>query len=520
VRVEERRDSWKDIAAYLGRDVRTVQRWEGERRLPVHRLPGGDKPRVYALTSELDAWLRTTPAEEREPASIAVLPFAILSEEKESEYFGDGLADDILNALTRVPGLRVSARTSSFAFRSTPQDVREIGARLGVETLLEGSIRRQHGRVRVSAQLVSAQDGYHLWSESYDRDFSDIFALQDDLASSIARALKVRLAPGPLVERLTGDGEAYTLYLKGRCLGARYTPEAIAGALQCYEAALARDPCFPLPYVAIAELLFEGAMFLLLPSAEARRAKPLVLKALALNDRLGEAHALLGTLEGILEFDWTAAERAFERAFELLPGSSEVLARHAWYFLVPKLRVAEAVEELRHAVVQDPLSPYMHARLGITLVAARDYERAGEECRASVELAPQLWWPHWMLSTALLCQGRAEEAVAEGRIAVELYGAPMILAAMCTVYGLLGREAEAAACHARVLEAARTTSVPPMAMALCYLGLRSEHVFEWLDKAIDARDAIATHMPSMPYFDGIRGDPRFQALLAKMNLTL
>ena len=158
----ERLDSWKDIAAYLGRDLRTVQRWENERRLPVHRLPGGDKPRVYALPSELDAWLRTSPAEDREPASVAVLPFVNLTADKESEYFGDGLADEVINALTRIPGLRVTARTSSFAFRSKEQDVREIGARLGAAALLEGSVRRQQNRVRVSAQLVSAEDGYHL----------------------------------------------------------------------------------------------------------------------------------------------------------------------------------------------------------------------------------------------------------------------------------------------------------------------------------------------------------------------
>ena len=160
--MRERLDSWKDIAAYLGRDLRTVQRWETERRLPVHRLPGGDKPRVYALPAELDAWLRTSPAEDREPASVAVLPFVNLTADRESEYFGDGLADEVINALTRIPGLRVTARTSSFAFRSKEQDVREIGARLGVAALLEGSVRTQHNRVRVAAQLVSTADGFHL----------------------------------------------------------------------------------------------------------------------------------------------------------------------------------------------------------------------------------------------------------------------------------------------------------------------------------------------------------------------
>jgi serine/threonine-protein kinase len=517
--VGERLDSWKDIAAYLGRDLRTVQRWESERRLPVHRLPGGDKPRVYALPSELDAWLRASPAEGREAASVAVLPFVNLTADKESEYFGDGLADEVINALTRIPGLRVTARTSSFAFRSKEQDVREIGTRLGVAALLEGSVRRQHNRVRVAAQLVGAADGFHLWSESYDRDLSDIFAIQDELARSIALALKVRLAPTPLVERMTEDLEAYNLWLKGRCLGVRYTPEAIAGARQCFEAAIARDPRFPLPYVALAELLFEAAQFLLLPAAEVGRAKQALLKALSLNDRLGEAYALLGTLDCILDYDWASAERAFERAFELIPGSSAVLAKHAWYLLMPKLRIAEAVEELRHAVALDPLSPFLHSYLALALIVAHEYDSAAEEGRAAVELAPALWWPRWMLLTALIFQGRGDEAVAQGRLAAEICGAPAVEAGMCLVYGLLGRADEARQCFAQVLDSARTASVSPLSMAWAYMGVGDERVFEWLEKAIDAHDPGVIYLPGLPIYDGIRGDPRFRTLLAKMGLA-
>ncbi len=515
----ERLDSWKDIAAYLGRDLRTVQRWESERHLPVHRLPGGDKPRVYALPFELDAWLRTSPAEDREPASVAVLPFVNLTADKESEYFGDGLADEVINALMRIPGLRVTARTSSFAFRSKEQDVREIGARLGAAALLEGSIRTQHNRVRVSAQLVSTADGFHLWSESYDRELSDIFAIQDELARSIALALKVHLAPAPLVERMTDDLEAYGLWLKGRCLGMRYTPEAIAGARQCFETAIARDPHFPLPYVALAQLLFEAAQFLLLPPAEVRRAKQALLKALSLNDRLGEAYALLGTLDCFLEYDWASAERSFERAFEFSPGSSTVLARHAWYFLGPRLRIAEAVEELRHAVALDPLSSFLHTHLALALIVAREYDSAAEEGRTAVELAPALWWPRWMLCTALIFQGRGDEAVAEGRLAAEICAAPVVEAGMCVVYGLLGRADEAQQCFARVLDSARTASLSPLSMAWAYMGVGDERVFEWLEKAIDARDPGVMYMPGMPIYDGIRGDPRFQTLLAKMGLA-
>jgi len=515
----QRLNSWKEIAAYLGREVRTVQRWGAERELPVHRLPGGDRPRVYALASELDSWLNASPVEERAPASIAVLPFVNLCGHKENEYFSDGLADEIINALTRVPGLRVSARTSAFAFRGKEQDVREIGQRLGVATLLEGSVRREANRVRISAQLVSAQDGYHLWSECYERELSDIFAIQDELARSIARALRVRLVPGPLVERMTEDPEAYDLWLKGRYLGLRYTQEDIAAARECFEAAMARDPCFPLPYVSIAELLFGAAELLQLSAAEARRARQIVLKALELNERLGEAHALLGTLEGVMEYDWDSAGRAFERAFELTPGSSTVLARHAWSFLVPHRRIPEALEEMRRATALDPLSPFLHTALGLTWVVAREYQRGEAECRLAIDLAPGLWWPHWMLCTALTFDGKAEEAIAEALHARKIGGAPGPPAALCCVYGLLGRAAEARQCFEQVLDFARTTEIPPLAMAWACIGVEDERVFEWLDKAIDARDPSVANLASMPIYDGIRGDPRFHTLLARIRIN-
>lgn len=517
--MSDRLDSWKEIAVYLGRDVRTVQRWEGERRLPVHRLPGGDKSPVYAFKSELDLWLHDRPGKEHESASVAVLPFVNLTADKENEFFGEGLADEIINALTRIPALRVIARTSSFAFRSKEQDVREIGTCLGAGALLEGSVRRQRNRVRVSAQLVSAEDGYHLWSESYDRELSDIFAIQDEVARCIAQALRIQLAPGPLVEPMTEDLEAYNLWLKGRCLAVRFTPESVAAARQCFDAAIARDPSFPLPYVAVAELLFTAAMFLLLPAADARCAKQAVLKALALNDRLGEAWALLGTLEGAVEYDWDAAERAFDRASKLSPGSCMILARHAWYFLVRKLRIADAVEEFRHAIILDPLSPFLHTYFGLTLIVAREYESAAEECRAAVGLAPNLWWPHWMLATALIFLGSADDAIAEAQSAANICGNPALEAGMCLVYGLLGRADEAGRCFEQVLELSRTTSISPLSMAWAYLGVGDDRVFEWLDKAIEARDPAVTHLSSMPLYDGIRGDPRFRTLLEKMNLV-
>jgi TolB-like protein len=516
----DRLDSWKDIASYLGREVRTVQRWEDERHLPVHRLPGGDKPHVYALKSELDMWLRVAPRETAGAPSVAVLPFANLAGDKENEYFGDGLGDDIIDALTRIPGLRVTARTSSFAFRGKEQDVREIGARLGVIALVEGSVRRSGGRVRISVQLVSTENGYHLWSQTYDRELTDIFAIQEEVARSTAQALSVRLTPAPLVPRFTEDMEAYDLWLKGRCAAARWTPAGFAEAHECFAAALARDPRFPLPYVAIAESLFESAWFEFIPPLEAApRAKELVLKALALDDRLGEAHAVLGSLCGVFEYDWAAAEQAFGRALELSPRSPAVLLRHAFHFLVPRLLLTEAIEELRSAVAQDPLSARLHTTLGLTLLLARDLPASIKHCRTAADLAPELWAPRWFLGGALMGQGRADEALAQFRSALETIGpVPMALGGMCCVNGLLGRPEEARHFYGELEKAARAAPVQPLAYGWAYLGLGDDRVFQALDQAVEAREPGVTCLPSLLIYDGIRGDPRFPKLVDKMGL--
>jgi tetratricopeptide (TPR) repeat protein len=399
--------------------------------------------------------------------------------------------------------------------------VREIGVRLGASTLLEGSVRRDGNRVRVSAQHVSALNGYHLWSECYDREFADIFAIQENIARAIALALRLQPSPKPIVERLTDDMEAYKLWLQGRHAAAQLTPQSVANARECFVAAIARDPQFPLPYLAIAELLFDASQFGMVPPAEAvSEAKAAVLKTLSLNDALGEAHALLGSLLGILEYDWAGAERSFDKALQLSPGSSIVLLRHAWHFLVPKLRIAEALAQMRRAVTHDPLSPYLHSIFGLILTVAHEYDPAVAECRTALELAPEFNPARWFLGAALILQGKKDEGLVECRKVLDLWGIrPMVAAGMCVIYGMLGRANEAQKMFAEFTELARKAWVPQLAYAWAYLGLHDERVFEWLEKAIDARDPAVTHMPSMPIYDSIREDPRFRKLLAKMDLA-
>ena len=520
----EQLGSWKEIAAYLGREVRTAQRWAETRGLPVHRLPGGARPRVFSLTSEIDAWLQVGAAGANGPqpgpaGSVAVLPFLNLTGDADGECFGDGLADDVINALVRIPGLRVTARTSSFAFRGTERDVRQIGVRLGAAWLIEGSVRRVGDRIRVSAQLINTADGCHAWSERYDRRLTDVFAIQDDIARSIALELKLTLSRPAAIAPPTGDLVAYELWMRGRSISQRYTSNAYAKARKCYEGAIARDPRFARAHFGLAELVFYGVEFGLSRSArDVGTARDALSRALECDGLLGEAHALLGVFRGLLEYDWTGAEESFARARTLSPGSAAVLSQHAWYHLVPRLRLEDAVSQAQEAAALDPLSPLIRGHLGLTLQAARQYARAADECGRAVELAPGLWWLRWFYGTSLLLRGKRELGFRQCQLAFEETRNPVVVGAMAMLCGLYGRRGQARQLLKDLRETAERTYVAPAAFAWAYLGLGDDRAFEWLDKAVDARDPVMTHLPSMPFYDGVRADPRFRPLLAKMHL--
>ena len=266
-----------------------------------------------------------------------MLPFANLSADKENEYFSDGLAEDIIDALTQVPGLRVMARTSAFAFRGKEADVREIGARLNVEHILEGSVRRAGNRIRVTAQLVKASDGYHLWSQRFDREMTDVFAIQDEISQAIVEKLRVRLAGDrPLVKPHTDNVDAYHLFLRGRHCVLRMTPESLAKGKEYLEQAIALDPDYALAYAGMAEYYFVSAFWGFMDPKEALpRIKSAAMEALSRDDTLAEAHAVLGVAKGIGDFDWVGAEQEFRRALELNPASPIVRYYYGFYCLRP-----------------------------------------------------------------------------------------------------------------------------------------------------------------------------------------
>jgi hypothetical protein len=341
----------------------------------------------------------------------------------------------------------------------------------------------------------------------------------DGIADAIASALNVRLSLETARELPTGDLRAYELWLKGRAAAALYTTEGFAMAQECYAAAIACDPGYAMPYVDAADGFINAATFGMTPSLDAaRQARELVTTALELNDSLGEAHAVRGSLTAIMEHG-KAAAASFQRARELIPGSASALWRHAWYYLDPLGRIEEEVLEAREAAARDPLSPLTHRVLGLVLTVARDYVGADQEQRIAMELAPGLAFPGWFLGTALLLRGKLSEGFTQCRSIYEQFASdPMSVGGMSVVYALSLRRAKARALLSKLESLSAKSRVPPLAFAWAYLGLADDRVFDWLERAIAERDPAVIHMPSMPIYDAIRGDRRFQALLSKMNL--
>jgi len=458
--------------------------------------------------------------------SIAVLPFANLSADKENEYFSDGLAEDIIDALTQVPGLRVMARTSAFSFRGREQDVREIGARLNVEHILEGSVRRAGNRLRVTAQLVKASDGYHLWSQRFDREMTDVFAIQDEISQAIVEKLRVRLAGDrPHVKRHTENMEAYHLFLRGRHSVLRMTPESLVKGREYLEQAIAIDPDYALAYAGIAEFCFFNSLWSFRnPKEDLLKTKSAAMEALRRDETLAEAHSMLGIVTGIFDFDWAGAEREFRRALELNPASPIVRYSYGFWLLRPVGRSEEALLQVKQAVELDPLSPNYNAWLGVVYNSMGRHDPAVAQYRRAIELDPSLWRPHWLLSLALGQMKDFEESIAEAEKACDLSGrnAPT-LGVLGMAYGRAGRRAEAEAILEQLTARGRTGYVSSFAMACIYSGLGDfDHVLEYLDKGIDERDVLvvsimkAEHGLLSPIWD----HPRYHALLRKMKLEL
>jgi serine/threonine-protein kinase len=449
--------------------------------------------------------------------SIAVLPFANMSHNADDEYFSDGLAEEIINALVQVPGLKVIARTSAFAFKGKNEDIRKIAETLGVTNVLEGSVRRAGPRIRVTAQLIQAGDGTHLWSQRYDRELADIFEVQDEIAAAIAGALKLKLAPAP--ERRMPSLPAYEAYLRYRYYQWRFTPEDSQRSKECLEQALALDPGFALPYVGLADYHLALAAVGGLPSREAMtRARELATRALEIDQDLPEAHAMLGIVAGVLDFDWQETERRFRLAMAREPISPHLRQWNAWFHLFSMGRATEAKQQMDRVVEEDPLSQMWRYTMSVTLAGSGRDDEALRESRKAVELDPQFWlgWTFQSLLHAFHGQHAESLTCAEKGIAGAAW-ASQAIGAMAAALANMDRTVDAEPLLATLQS---DTSVGPLGL-VCYSVARGDvdSAVEWAEKAADQRIASLVTLLIRAFEPRLNKSAGWPALLKKLNLT-
>jgi serine/threonine-protein kinase len=451
--------------------------------------------------------------------SIAVLPFSNMSADKENEYFSDGLAEEILNALVRIPGLKVTARTSSFAFRGKEQDIRGIAEALDVKTILEGSVRRAGNRVRVTAQLINAADGYHLWSERYDREMTDVFAVQDEIAAAIAAALKLKLAgEAAAVHRHTPNLPAYEANLKGRHHMLKATPEGWARGKEFLEQAIALDPQFADPHAQLA-----GQYFVLWANGlrPAREMVPLIRaeaqKAVDLS--FDSAHVLLAAVAAGYDYDWKEAERHFQIAMADTQAPPERNLLYASFFLMPSGRLQEAVTLLEKTVALDPLHVPIRSNFALCLMSAEMYDRAIEEARKALEIDERLWIAYVPLVIVYVIRGMMTEALAAAEKGYQ--HAPWNTRVIALLAGVLARMGEQGRAQTLLdqLSKAQAGFVTPGSTALYHMICSDvDAAADWYEKAVELRDPILIPWLRLPLSKPLRTSPRWPKIARMMNL--
>jgi serine/threonine-protein kinase len=474
-----------------------------------------------ALAAPATAPAPVTPDDSR---AIAVLPFVNSSADPENEYFSDGMTDELITALTKVEGLRVASRTSVFALKNVKEDVRTIGARLKVSAVLEGTVRKAGNRLRITVQLTNVADGRALWSERYDREMADVFAIQDEIAGTIVGTLRSTLLGDlgdPTPVRYTENVRAYSLYLKGRFWWNRRTQADIAEGIRYFEQAIAEDPGYALAYTGLADsyaldLDYRGA-----PVVEGmERARTEARKAIELDETLAEAHTSLGWVTFIYDWDWPGAEREFSRAIQLNPRYSTARQWYAW-FLAAMGRFEEGLTEARAAIELDPASVSIRRSLGWLQYYAHQNEAALDNLKRALAMNPTAEETHRLLGLVHLQQGMYDEAEAAFKEALaNTESGAMAFAGLGHVAAHRGRMVEARGILDELHERARTRYISPVAFTGLYVTLgEHDRAFEWLEKAYQERRGWLAYLNIEPLLEGIRPDPRFQRLVERMRLT-
>lgn len=463
-------------------------------------------------------------------ASVAVLPFLNRSLDEADEYFSEGLADEMISVLSKIRGLHVAARTSAFQFKGKSEDLAVIARKLGVETILEGSVRKAGERVRISARLVRAADGDQLWAETFDRRLNDIFAVQDDIAQCVVLELRAALLPGDAPEAAAEsvraevadavrgrgrDPEAHRLYLQGRFFANRKTPEDLTRAIAFLREALERDPSDALAWAELGNAYADEAYFGMRSNEEGyARAREAVARALQLEPDLPAAHARMARIQVVQDWDWARAEASFLRALDRDPNNATAL--HGAAILLQAMgRSEEAVRMNLRAIAVDPLSAATRNNLGCVYYESGRFAEAEAALRMALELSPHRYGTRSFLAQVLMEQGRGEEALAEAtREPDDVYR----LLTLAIIHDRQGR-AEASAAAVEEL-AARHGNEFGLQVAETHGALgHADAAFEWLERALARRDSGLMHIKPSPHFRSVRSDPRWAAFLKKLGMN-
>lgn len=447
--------------------------------------------------------------------SIAVLPFVNISADPEQEYFSDGLSEELLNLLARIPDLRVAARTSAFSFRGKDVQIPVVARELNVSYVLEGSVRRSGDRLRVSARLVRADSGYQLWSETYDRHLDDIFVVQEEIATNVVRNLNLALVDGTHpIRAAPHDTEAYTLYLQGRYLAGRRSRENYSRAVDYYQQALALEPSYALASVGLAYVYANqaGSGYVGLDEGIAR-ARAAVERTLAFDPTLAEAYAVMGWIQRVYDWDWTAAEESLTRARQLDPRNAYAL-RNAGVLAATLGRFDVAIDLFHQALTRDPLMAPTHVSLGLARFYAGRLADAEVAFRKALALSPESGGTRFFLGRVLLANGESEAALEtmneEPDDVWRLAGLPL-------AYHALGRESESYAAMAELTDRFATIAAFQIAQAHAYRG-EIDQAFTWLDRAYQQRDGGLSEIMGDPMLRNLESDPRYSAFLRRMRL--
>jgi TolB-like protein len=545
----DRLDSWKEIASYLRRDVRTVQRWEKKEGLPVYRHLHDKLGSIYAYRNELADWFNTRQQSGgtvatghrqeglAEKIKLAVLSFGNLSGGKEDDYFSDGLTEEMITQITRLQSseLAVIARTTAEHYDASSKSLDQMRKDLGVGYVLEGKVRRGGNRVRITAQLIQLKDQTQLWAETYERDLSDVLSVQADIAQAIAREINLALnlsQSARLSDLQKANGKvqpaAYDAYLKARYNLHQMTPTAISKSIDDFERAIQLDEKYAPAYAGLASAyaLLAIAPFDLLPPREAMpKAEKAARKALELDSAFAEAHTALALVNHHYHWKWEEAAAGYELAIELNPDHADTHLWYSWLLLALGRRDA-AFDEIEQtmSIVQET-DPHRLVAVHTTCAAAyyfgREYQRAVDECEKAKQLDPEYFMLHFIAGRAYMRLNQHAKAIAHLKQArTETGEMPLMDAALGLAYAVSGKKAETMKLAEAFKAAAKKRYIPPTYFGMLFAGLGDkDKAMMWLEKAYDDRADGLTWLNVEPMLDEVRSDPRFQNLIRRIGLV-